>query len=248
LEANRDERPAKEGYRGECALINGLTDLLRGTAGNDDPLTLTALCVRFFPGNFPTGDLNLEAWYTHFGYGDCLAEIRLPIRQLTALLEANARRMMLPARYLEERGMLHFSGNLRYEVRLSGTDPEVSRALLEKASLDHLEKKSSQECRILTHGYVAEGMGGYASVFREAGLFWKRERVRYLGTSVRDILWEALRSLAPSERALLFRKDGRLGVEGGGFSLRPDPVRRDGEGRVEASGRAQKAGGAEEDG
>ncbi len=241
------ERPARDGYRGECALINGLTDLLRDTAG-EGPLTLAALCVRFFPGAFPEGDLTIEDWYSYFGYADCLAEIRVPPGRLPALLAANARRLLLPARYLEERGMLHFSGNLRYRVRFQGTDPDISVAQLDEVARGNLPGFTGRECRILTHGYVAEGMGGYEAVFREAGLSWKREAVRYCGSSVRDILWEALRALPPARRAALFRRDGRLHLEEDGSAVRPDPVRRDGERRVESSGRSQKAAGADADG
>jgi len=207
-----DERPAIDGYRGECALINGLTDLLLEEEECDPP-TIAALCVRFFPATITEGILGLEDWYSYFGYGDCLAEIRIPMGRIPALLAVNARRLELPAHYLEERGMLHFSGNLRYRLRLRGKEPEVTEILLNGRTMAKIGQTSEAECRLLTHGYVAEGMGGYGEVFEEADIGWRRESVRYLGGSVRDILWEKLLAEAPERMPGLFGKDHRLQFE-----------------------------------
>lgn len=209
-----DIRPSVDGYTGEIPDINAATDILREDHGKG-PEFLAALCVRFFSPRIPRGCCSREDWYQIFPYADCLATISFPRSRMAALLQANARRFLLPAHYLEERGLLHFSGNLAYHVTTSAQAVDVSSARWNGQWLTQAgESSGAEEVTLLTHGYVAEGMGGYDAVFREAGIEWDRAEAAYVGGSVRDLLWQAWARRAPEDRAAYFRKDGRLLLHG----------------------------------
>lgn len=209
-ESSPDTRPSVDGYTGEIPAINAATDILHEDHGCG-PETLVALCVRFFSQRIPHGCCSREDWYRIFPYADCLATFRFPRSRLGALLQANAQRFLLPAHYLEERGLLHFSGNLTYQVTRRRQGVTASSIRWNEQWLNHGKARSADDkVSLLTQGYVAEGMGGYDAVFREAGLDWSRGAVTYVGGSVRDLLWDAWAARTPAQRAAYFRKDGRL--------------------------------------
>jgi hypothetical protein len=160
------------------------------------------------------GKMTLREWIACLPYGDALCSIPVPLARIPALLTANARRLEMPDHYLESRGMLHFSGNLRYTVTGSGKSLQVRDVRLAGEPLERLEVETA-EVRLLTQAYVAEGMGGYARVFAEAGLEWSRDAVVYRGGCIRELLWEAFGKLDDAERAAALRTDGRLVYETG---------------------------------
>lgn len=202
--------PNKQGYLGETPALNGVTDALHAHLGLG-PEDLMAVCVRLLSNIFPQEVRSREDWYRAFPYGDALAVIAFPEEALPALLEANARRLLLPPVYREDRGMLHFDKSLRYAVEL--TDKHVHlRAIHRHGKLLGASPAAGRTLRLWTQGYVAEGMGGYDAVFAEAGIDWSREQVAYKGGAIRQLFWKALETADADQAASLFRRDGRLKV------------------------------------
>ena len=210
------EQPSRDGYRGECATINAVTDQILKREPEAAGL-VAALCVRFFGARPVAGRMTLRDWIECFPYGDCLCLMQVPVARLPDLLAANARRLSMPAHYLESRGMLHFSGNLTYRVSGSGKSLHVTDIRLAgEAISDHAGKAS--ELQLLTQAYVAEGMGGYATVFKEANLNWSREVIDHLGVPIRETLWESFVGMDDEARSASLVKDKRLVYDASGIN------------------------------
>lgn len=201
------ESPAKDGYRGESAHFNAVTDILAELTHTASP-HLAALCVRAMTPEPVTGTLNAADWYRRFGYADRCFVLDLPANTLWALLRENAQRLLMPARFIANRGFLHFSADLRYSIDFVEDSEPVIRSVM--LAGDPLEPDRSPPLRIATHAYVATGQGGYADIFRRCGIPLKGRPHPVTSGPVRDLLWHAFRETEPAALAGRFRVDGRL--------------------------------------
>lgn len=181
------EQPNRDGYLYETSHYNWVTDQLWQSYGSD-PATMAAVCVRLLGSEPLTAKMQLTDWYQRFGYADQIFALSLPKNCLWHLLNANLQRLLLPPSYIESRGMLHFSGNLRIEFAFGSNGcPQVEHIQLNGCAL---EPNQSPPLRLLTHAYVAMGMGGYSRVFAEAGIDLHGLQRQQTGPSLRDWLWQ----------------------------------------------------------
>jgi hypothetical protein len=155
--------------------------------------------------------MDTAAWYACLPYGDRLYRITIPQNALWQLLTANAQRLLMQDSYMESRGMLHFSRQLRYRVRLSGATalPEITWIELNGEAL---ERGNSPELVLYTHAYVAEGMAGYEGIFNACGASRCARQPTALETPVRQVLWSHLREALDGARPTL-KCDQRLTVD-----------------------------------
>lgn len=202
-----DEAPAIDGYRGECAHFNAVTDTLADFTHTRGP-HLAALCVRAMTPEPLCGSLNGADWYRRFGYADRCFILNIPENALWPLLRENARRLLMPARFIASRGFLHFSSDLRYAVSFHAEDePSIHSVTL---TGEPLNPGTSPALSLTTNAYVATGQGGFAKIFQDCGISFPGTPHPTHERPVRDLLWHAFRETEPAVLLSRFRKDGRL--------------------------------------
>ncbi|MCC5839573.1 MAG: hypothetical protein JJT96_05565 [Opitutales bacterium] len=201
------EAPAVDGYCGECAHFNAVSDTLAEFTATHRP-HLAALCVRTMTPEPLCGKLTAADWYRRFGYADRCFILNIPENALWPLLRENARRLLMPARFISNRGFLHFSSGLRYAVSFdSEEEPSIHSLVLAGESL---AEGTSPALSLTTNAYVATGQGGFAKIFRQCGIPFPGIPHPTHNKPVRDLLWHAFREAEPATLLSRFRKDGRL--------------------------------------
>lgn len=204
----KEENPATGGYRGECGHINAVTDALLQVDAQQSA-DISAVCVRMLSNQPLAGEVSRVDWFRTFPYADRLYRMTIPENCLWQLLRWNAVRLTLPAHYLEARGMLHFSGNLRYRLEF---DPRSKNYRVVTVELDghSLQPASSPQLIVLTHAYVAEGMAGFEEIFAACGMSRRSRNPQPVGPPVRSLLWKSFFESSPAVNAARFRVDQRL--------------------------------------
>lgn len=189
---------------GESALANFITaGIVARARAHGLPVDFAMIDASVVRAGLPAGDLTFADWFALMPYADTLRLCQLSGWQVWALLQDNARRVDLPHEHHVERGFLHFSGQLRYRLRLGHRREEnqAEEVLLHgKPLLAQLDDSFTavapsfwrQLARPWEEYARAEGLPlleRAALHFNDTGLFLRRELVAYV-TAMGGVLAE----------------------------------------------------------
>lgn len=158
-------------YTGECALANFISDALIARSGGfpqgkADLAIVNATAIA--DGLTPAGHVTFADLYRMLPFADCLQLCRIRGFELLAIVRNNAPRIVRPDERGERkepdpggyvsRGFLHFSGALRYTIRLNASAPDAS---IEDPAFGGiaLETLLDQTFNVVFTNYL--GAGGY---------------------------------------------------------------------------------------
>lgn len=176
------ERILTERYVGECGMANYMNDMIVARSVNfpGGPVDLAAFNASgIASGVDGNTDVTFGDWFKVMPYADNIVIISLSGAQLLDVLRSNAQRLVRPEELtgakpvaldgFVSRGFLHFSSDLRYEIRL-GYNAEM--ATVEKASFKgvDLQKIPDKIFRIAFSTYIANGFEGWKTGPVGAGL------------------------------------------------------------------------------
>ena len=164
-------------YMGESAIANFMNDALRARSstfpgGAVDVVAFNASAIiTGVPLNSP---LMFKDWYAVMPYADIVRIINMSGQQIHDLVQSNAQRLVREGEEVNlagfvSRGFLHFSGGLRYTIRL-GDDATQARA--ENITLlgEPIETVLGRQYRIAFGDYIANGNEGWRGAPVLAGL------------------------------------------------------------------------------
>jgi 5'-nucleotidase/UDP-sugar diphosphatase len=176
------ERILAERYVGECGMANYMNDMIVARSANfpGGPVDLAVFNASgIASGVDGNTDITFGDWFKVMPYADNIVIISLSGAQLLDVLRSNAQRLVRPEELagtkpvaldgFVSRGFLHFSSDLRYEIRL-GANAEA--ATVENASFRgvDLRKTPDKIFRIAFSTYIANGFEGWKTGPVGAGL------------------------------------------------------------------------------
>lgn len=217
------DRVLEERYTKELALANFMTDAaletLNEREGHYDLLAINASSiVDGLPGS---RDSTFSDWYAVIPYADVLHRVELTPDELEQLVQSNAKRLVKPTEKESldltgfiNRGFLHFSSALRYEIQM-GIEDALPRAINIEFKGKPLTAYEGQTISLLVGDYIASGNVGW----RGQSVLVADEKIiqgynltslpfRNTGFMLRDQVLEYLRKRA--EQTIDIREDGRL--------------------------------------
>lgn len=165
-------------YAGECALANFITDAMvsRSAELPGGPAEIAIVnSTAIGAGLMPHAPVTFRHWYGVIPFADCLQFARLSGADLMAVIANNAARIVRPeelapgqsvdVRGYVSRGFLHFSGGVRYAIRLGHSAVEAS---VETATAfgKPLAAQQDRQFRVLFTNYL--GGGGYGESWNGA--------------------------------------------------------------------------------
>ena len=176
------ERILAERYVGECGMANYMNDMIvaRSTNFPGGPVDLAVFNASGIASGVDRNtDVSFGDWFKVMPYADNIVIISLTGTQLLDLLRSNAQRLVRPEELTGtkpvaldgfiSRGFLHFSSDLRYEIRLRAN---AEAATVENASFKgvDLQKIPDKIFRIAFSTYIANGFEGWKTSPVGAGL------------------------------------------------------------------------------
>lgn len=164
-------------YKGESAIANFMNDaVLERSAtfpgGKVDLVAFNASAIiTGVPLNSP---LSFKDWYAVMPYADIIRVIEMTGQQIHDMLQSNAARLVREGEAVDlngfvSRGFLHFSGGLRYRIKL-GADATQARAENITLHGKPIETVLGQKYRVTFGDYIANGNEGWRGAAIQAGL------------------------------------------------------------------------------
>jgi len=165
----------RQRFSGECALANFISDAVvaRSRDFPGGPVDLAITNATAINAGIPErGPLTFQQWYAVMPFPDSIQIGRVTGRQLRAILDSNAKRVVRPeelgaidvTRYVS-RGFLHFSRGLSYDLRLGRSALGATAAAI---TIDGqaLDDSPDRVYRVAFTTYV--GNGGYGESWNGA--------------------------------------------------------------------------------
>lgn len=171
------EATTADRYTGESAIANFMNDavLARSETFPGGAVDLVAFNASAIITGIPQdAPLLFKDWYAVMPYADIVRIVEMSGQQIHDLVQSNAKRLVRPGEQVDlagfvSRGFLHFSGGLRYTVRL-GSD--ATKAHAEEITLlgKPIESVLDQRYRVAFGDYIASGNEGWRGAPILAGL------------------------------------------------------------------------------
>lgn len=164
-------------YKGESAIANFMNDALLARSstfpgGAVDLVAFNASAIiTGVPLNSP---LMFKDWYAVMPYADIVRIIEMSGQQIHDMVQSNAQRLVRAGEEVNlagfvSRGFLHFSGGLRYTIRLGG---DATQARAENITLlgEPIESVLGRNYRLALGDYITNGNEGWRGTPVLAGL------------------------------------------------------------------------------
>jgi 5'-nucleotidase / UDP-sugar diphosphatase len=178
----KTERVVAERYVGECGIADYMNDLItaRSKSFPGGPVDLAVFNASALSGGVePDSVASFADWFSVMPYADNIVVCSMTGAQILAMLESNARRLVRPEELTGDkkvnladfvsRGFLHFSGGLRYTIRLgaSAGEARVEGATIKGADIGGALDRGF---RVAFSTYIGGGMEGWKGGSIGAGL------------------------------------------------------------------------------
>jgi len=164
-------------YKGESAIANFMNDaVLERSAtfpgGKVDLVVFNASAI--ITGVPLNAALTFKDWYAVMPFADIIRVIEMSGQQIHDMLQSNAARLVRDGEAVNlngfvSRGFVHFSGGLRYRIRL-GADATQARAENIELFGKPIATVLGQKYRVAFGDYIANGNEGWRGAAIQAGL------------------------------------------------------------------------------
>lgn len=164
-------------YVGESAIANFMNDAIVSSSASfpGGRVDFAAFNASGISAGVPLdAELTFSDWFAVMPYADVIRIVEMSGRQIKDMLQSNAQRLVRPGEQVKlagfvSRGLLHFSGGIRYAVSLGG-DATQAQAVNITLAGQLVDAVLERKYRIVFSDYISNGNEGWKGAPVLAGL------------------------------------------------------------------------------